>query len=109
MLPRIAFYALLFAALSALAGCARYTPPSASGLESLGPFPGPGDVCERIAPNAATLRLTTEREDLIACPTHERGAISDRMRDGFYLVGTIDAWTLLQKSPVSTGPLLPPQ
>lgn len=93
-----------------LAGCTTsYTPPSVSSLQSTGPFPGPGDVCETVVPNAATLRLTTERDDLIACPTHERGAISDRKRDGFNLVGPVGTWTLLQISPVSTGPLLPPE
>jgi len=93
-----------------LAGCAAsYTTPSVSGLQSTGPFPGPRDVCETVVPNAATLRLTTERHNLIACPTHERGAILDRRRDGFNVVGPVGTWTLLQKNPVSTGPLVSPE
>lgn len=94
-----------------LAGCTiiNYTPPSTSGLQSTGPFPEPGDVCEAVLPNQATLRLTTDTNQLIACPTHERGAISDRQRDGFDVVGPIGSWTLLQNSRASTGPLLPPE
>ena len=95
-----------------LSGCSTsYTPPLSSGLHPIAAFPGPGDVCQTVAANDATLDLTTQRNGLIACPTHERGAISDRTRDGFNVVGPIGDWTLLHAGPTATGsstPLSPP-
>lgn len=96
-------------ATTLLTGCSSYTPASQSGLQAIRPFPGPADICQSIAANSATLRLTNERQNLIACPSHERGAISDRIRDGFNVAGPVGAWTVLQQSPVSTGPLSLPE
>lgn len=95
-------------AATLLTGCSSsHTPASHSDLQKGRPFPGPADVCQTIVQNPATLRLTSERHDLIACPNHERGAISDRISDGFYVVGSDGAWTLLQQSPMSTAPIVP--
>lgn len=92
-----------------IAGCTtNSTSLPVSGLQTTGPFPGPNHVCRAVLPSAETLRLTTERNNLIACPSHERGAIADRERDGFNVVGPVRTWTLMQISPVSTGPLLAP-
>lgn len=100
---------ILLVSVIVLTGCTtRYAPPSVSGLLTIAPFPNPGDVCEVVVANGATLRLTTERKKLIACPSHERGAISDRIRDGFNVVGPVGSWTLMQVNAGSTGPLLPP-
>ena len=45
-----------------LAGCTTsYTPPSVSGLQSTGPFPGAGDVCAVVVANEAeTLNLLNQ-------------------------------------------------
>lgn len=93
---------------------ARYTPPEASGLVAKAPFPREGDVCVRLDP-------TEQRPDIrqafqlahktrgysatwLACPSHERGAIADRVRGGLpgtRAFGTVGSWTLIVQSVVT--------
>lgn len=95
MCVRIALAALAIPLV--LAGCddPRYTPPEASGLVSVRPFPNPGDVCVVVGESAATQEFLDDSATLIGCPTHERGAIADRRAEGAQVVGEAGAWTLL--------------
>lgn len=83
-----------------LAGCAEpepvaYTPPSASGLVSGRPFPGPLDVCKVIGENDLTREFLDDSATLIGCPPGETGAIRDRQREGGRIVGQQGDWLLL--------------
>ncbi|MEM6729711.1 MAG: hypothetical protein AAF618_14500 [Pseudomonadota bacterium] len=93
---------------------ARYTPPEDSGLVAGRPFPNEGDVCVLLSPDAQTpeireaFRLVHPPEGFdaswLACPSHERGAISDRVRGGFpgtRAFGTMGRWTLIIQSVVT--------
>ncbi|MCV6594227.1 MAG: hypothetical protein OIF48_14835 [Silicimonas sp.] len=77
-----------------LAACG-YTPPEASSLIGFGPYPGPGDVCQKIAENDLSNPYLDDTQQLIGCPTHERGAIADRLRDGGELLDRIGDWQLI--------------
>lgn len=85
-------FALTSAAL--LTAC-QYSPPEDSGFAGLRPFPSDGDICEVVAPSEATASFAQPNALLIACPTHEKGAISDRKADGAVIAGELGAWTLL--------------
>lgn len=82
------------AMVSALFGCA-YSPPEASGLIALRPYPAPADVCQVVGESDATRAYLDHTALLIACPTHETGAIKDRERGGAERVGVAGRWTLL--------------
>lgn len=97
-------------ALAMLAGCAtepvlgygpeptttRYTPPAASRLVGVRPYPGPEDVCQVIGENDATVELLDHTTLLIGCPKHETGALEDRQAEGAKIVAHARHWTLLE-------------
>ena len=91
----------IFFAFVALAACetdpgpVEYTPPSASGLVSGAPFPGPLDVCKVIGENDATREFLDDSATLVGCPVGETGAIRDRRREGGTIVGQQGAWVLI--------------
>lgn len=72
-----------------------YTPPEASGLVGVRPFPKPNDVCQVIGENAQTAEYLDHTRLLIGCPVHEMGAIGDRMADGAERLTQIGDWVLL--------------
>jgi len=72
-----------------------YTPPEASGLIGVRPYPQPDDVCMVIGENALTNRFLDDSRLLIGCPKHERGALADRRREGAEIVAHARHWTLL--------------
>lgn len=87
------------AAAALLMGCApapavEYTPPEASGLVGVGGYPGPDDVCQVIGENDLTIEYLDHTQTLVGCPTHETGAIADRLAEGAVELETIGAWTL---------------
>jgi len=90
---------LLTSAIStvALMGCATvsYSPPEDSGLIGVRPYPNADDVCVVIGENELTQDYLDDSATLIGCPTHERGAISDRISDGAVTLETVGKWVLL--------------
>lgn len=84
------------------AGClgSQYQAPELSGLEEVGRYPNSNDVCIALDANEVTRRVTRETSGLIGCPTHETGAIKDRVSEDFTQVGVIDGWTILHHDPV---------
>lgn len=74
---------------------ALYTPPEASGLIAVRPFPGPRDVCQVVGENDRTREFLDDSATLIACPVHELGAIEDRVNEGAVLLSRADQWWLL--------------
>lgn len=88
--------ASIMLALCALSACEFYTPPEESGLVGGAPYPSPGDVCEVLEETAAVANYAAPFPTLIGCPAHERGAISDRQRDGATVVGRAKDWIILQ-------------
>jgi hypothetical protein len=87
--------ALLLAACTATAPDPTYTPPEASGLVAVRPFPGPDDVCQIIGENALTNRYLDDSATLIGCPVAEPGAIADRKAAGAIELDRIGDWLLL--------------
>jgi len=77
------------------AACTTYTPPEASGLSAVRPYPTAGDVCQIIGESTRVVEYLDDRAILIGCPTHERGAISDRVRDGGELLEVVGSWQLI--------------
>ncbi|MGB0900451.1 hypothetical protein [Halocynthiibacter sp.] len=73
----------------------RYTPPEASGLKGLRPYPTGNDVCERIGENALTNPYLDDSALLIGCPAHETGAIEDRLAEGGEALQQIGDWVLI--------------
>ncbi len=98
---------ILITSTLALAGCAPTmnfgansttfdsTEPSASGLSAVRPYPNPDDVCQVIRENGAIREPANDGTILIACPKHERGAISDRKNEGAEVIGHAKHWTVL--------------
>ncbi|MBT8474475.1 MAG: hypothetical protein KJO78_03290 [Alphaproteobacteria bacterium] len=74
---------------------ALYTPPEASGLVGVRPYPGPRDVCQVIGENDLTIDYLDHTELLIGCPAHEIGAIDDRVSEGGVLQTQVGEWMLL--------------
>lgn len=72
-----------------------YVTPNAAGLVAVRPYPTPDDVCQVIGENDNTVDLLDHEFLLIGCPSHERGAIKDRIRDGAVVLKDINGWTLL--------------
>ncbi|MEO1536393.1 MAG: hypothetical protein AAFR73_01580 [Pseudomonadota bacterium] len=83
------------AELSALAESAVYTPPEASGLVGVRPYPIAADVCQVIGENDLTRDFLDDNALLVGCPRHETGAIADRQREGGVIVGQQGSWVLL--------------
>lgn len=81
----------------ALTGCATvgYTPPEESGLINVRPFPNEGDVCVVVGENDLTREYLDDSATLIGCPTHERGAIADRVAQGAITLDRVGKWVLL--------------
>ncbi|WP_371169095.1 hypothetical protein [Aliiroseovarius sp. 2305UL8-7] len=73
----------------------RYVAPEASGLVALRPYPNPNDICQIIGENEETNDLLDHEHLLIGCPSHERGAIDDRVREGAEILKEVNGWTLL--------------
>ena len=72
-----------------------YTPPEASGLIAVRPFPTEGDVCQVVGENDTTRDYLDDSATLIGCPANELGAIEDRVNAGATLVARAGAWWLL--------------
>lgn len=83
-------------AATVLMGCAsgQYTPPEESGLIGVRPFPNAGDVCVVIGENDLTNQYLDDSATLIGCPTHEGGAIADRVAQGAIRLDTVGKWVL---------------
>ena len=84
--------------LIALAACAAqpdYSPPEASGLISVRPYPGPDDVCQVLGENALTVEYLDHTATLVGCPLSEAGAIKDRNREGGTIVDLAGEWVLI--------------
>lgn len=92
---------LTLSLIAALAACevqnpdVVYTPPSASGLVSVRPYPGQLDVCQVIGENDMTRNLLDDSATLVGCPVGETGAIRDRQREGGKIVAQQGAWVLI--------------
>ncbi|WP_420862394.1 hypothetical protein [Algirhabdus cladophorae] len=80
-------------AIALLAACA-YTPPEASGLVGVRPYPAEADVCQVIGENDLTIDYLDHTALLIGCPKHEVGAIADRRAEGGVAVDQIGDWVL---------------
>ncbi len=72
-----------------------YSPPEASGLTGLRPFPSPADFCQVIEQTEDLATMQYEGRALIACPKHETGAIDDRRAAGALVVGNAKHWVIL--------------
>ena len=72
-----------------------YTPPAASGLISVRPYPGPLDVCKVIGENDLTRNYLDDSATLVGCPAGENGAMRDRQREGGEIVAQEGAWVLI--------------
>lgn len=64
----------------------------APGLESVRPYPTQRDVCQIVR---GALVQDYAEDSVIACPTRERGAISDRKGEGAQELRKAGSWTLL--------------
>ena len=80
-------------AFIAISGCS-YSPPEASGLAGVRPYPNDDDVCQIIGENALSNQYLDHTSLLVGCPAHETGAISDRIREGGVQLDQIGDWVL---------------
>jgi hypothetical protein len=74
-----------------------YSPPEASGLVGVRPYPAEGDVCQVIGENALTVEYLDDAAILVGCPESEAGAISDREAEGAQRVDQVGSWVLLSQ------------
>ncbi len=74
-----------------------YSPPEASGLVAVRPYPMEGDVCQVIGENDLTVEYLDDAAVLIGCPETEMGAIADREAEGAQRVGQVGSWILLSQ------------
>ena len=88
----------------ALTGCdigpmtdQSYSPPEASGLVAVRPYPTPSDVCQVIGENDLTVDYLDDAAILIGCPAAEPGAIADRMAEGAMQITQVGDWVLLSQ------------
>ena len=79
---------------------AIYTTPEMNGLDAVRPYPYSFDVCQLLNPNEATQAFTVPaNRKMIGCPTHETGAIKDRIdMNGGKVLGQVKMWTILEVS-----------
>jgi hypothetical protein len=77
---------------------ASYTEAQISGLSAKQPYPNPDDICQIIRENDAIREPVDDGSFLIACPKHERGALSDRKKEGAKVIGHAKHWTILTVS-----------
>jgi len=84
--------ALLLATSSAV-NSQDYSAPEESGLVAVWPYPTPDDVCQVIGKNDLTINLHITGI-LIGCPSHEAGAIEDRISEGAIEITQIGTWVL---------------
>jgi hypothetical protein len=90
--------AIILPALVILTACtpsASYTPPEASGLVPIRPYPAAGDVCVVVGDSPATQEYLDHTATLVACPLAEGGAIADRLAEGGDLVAIAGDWQLI--------------
>ena len=74
-----------------------YTSPEDAGLKVIHPFPNPSDVCVSLYPNSITKQHESENHFLIACPSHEKGAIEDRkVAEKAQIVGYARNWVVMR-------------
>ncbi len=73
----------------------KYTEAGTSGLNPVRPYPTPEDVCQIISENREIREPVNDGSFLIACPKHERGAISDRQSEGAQVIAHARHWTIL--------------
>ncbi|MCK0169311.1 hypothetical protein MWU52_17285 [Jannaschia sp. S6380] len=84
-----------------LAGCVEpdsgpgYSPPEASGLVAVRPYPTDDDVCQVIGENALTVEYLDHTRTLVGCPAVETGAIADRIAEGGVRVDSAGEWVLI--------------
>ncbi len=71
-------------------------------------YPTADDVCVLVKNSGITARLNNNADTLLACPSHEQGAISDRVSEGAKILGEVKAstasfpntdWTILSLAP----------
>ncbi|MGB0844757.1 MAG: hypothetical protein ACPGVN_08460 [Alphaproteobacteria bacterium] len=81
---------------ASMASSTSYTPPSASGLSAIRAYPSSGHVCQLLRVTANIKKYKKKGKRLIACPSHEKGAIADRRRAGAKKVGRKGSWVILR-------------
>ncbi len=84
----------------AVTGCDMdppYSPPEASGLIGVRPYPMPADVCQVIGENELTVEYLDDAAILIGCPAVETGAIADRLADGAMQITQVGEWVLFSQ------------
>ena len=75
-----------------------YTNAIDFGLRILKPYPNPDDVCGVVDETSLPTELAAKYGQLIACPKHEKGALSDRIREGAIVVAHAKHWNVLKVS-----------
>lgn len=78
----------------------EYTNAIDSGIRTIAPYPRHDDVCQTVDETSVPKELVKQGKVLIACPKHEMGALSDRIRQGASVVAHAKHWTLLHASKV---------
>lgn len=74
-----------------------YSEAHFSNLKTIAPYPTDNDVCETVASTRTVEALVRDGYILIACPKHEKGAISDRLLEGAQVIAQARHWTILEK------------
>ena len=74
----------------------NYTEPSVSGLSFSDHYPTSNDVCVILKNTSFTEPFVKEGYFLMACPKHEKGAISDRMHERAVVVANTKHWAVLR-------------
>ena len=72
-----------------------YTEPERSRLNAIRPYPNDDDVCMTLHKDSVTDKLVSDNAVLIGCPTHEKGAISNRLGEGGTVIAHALHWSLL--------------
>ena len=66
-----------------------------SGLIGVRPYPTANDVCQVVGENERTVEFLDDSATLIACPSHEAGAIADRQSEGGEIMRLEGNWLLI--------------
>lgn len=74
----------------------NYTPVEEVGLAADRPYPTAADVCVELKPTPAISSYAKSGHLLLGCPTHETGAIQDRVAEGAKVVGKVESWSILE-------------